>query len=82
MEMFFYKMGISDIVEYITVNADDSVTIGAMVRHAEAERSTDVAAKAPLVRETMRQAKRVWLRQAHSVRDRLGCSGAFLKSDA
>jgi carbon-monoxide dehydrogenase medium subunit len=37
----------------ITVNADDSVTLGAMVRHAAAERSADLSTKAPLVHEAM-----------------------------
>lgn len=40
-------------LDRITANADDTVTIGALVRHAEAERSDLLATKAPLVSDAM-----------------------------
>ncbi|MFN3257228.1 MAG: FAD binding domain-containing protein [Ilumatobacter sp.] len=40
-------------LDAITVGDDDSVTLGPLVRHATAERSTVLAEKAPLVHETM-----------------------------
>lgn len=40
-------------LDSIIVGADGSVTIGALVRHAAAERSDDIAEKAPLIHQAM-----------------------------
>ncbi len=44
---------IGSIDELATITVGDGVTIGAMVRHAEAEKSADIASQAPLIAAAM-----------------------------